>query len=941
MRPIKLKMCAFGPYKDLVCIDFDKLGSNGIFLITGDTGSGKTTIFDAISFALFGVSSGSRRENSTLRSDFANDEVKTLVELEFIHKGILCKVERSPKYTRKKVRGNGTTIVGGDATLTYLDKVITGDKNVSDECIEILGINANQFKQIVMIAQGEFMELLLSKPKDRAVIFRKIFDTEIFKDISDKLKDKYLNKRREYEDIMITLNNYKNSISWDKEITEDVPTSSLLDLLESYNTEIKNEKNSLEKEKSILDKEFELLVKEISEGNLINESINNLEIFKHKYTELIKEKDIYLEKEVTFNKNKEIKNKLIPKKEQLEKLENKINESCIEKDKKLRLLKEWKEKFNDISMRYNNISNLEVKKTDLIKTKDDYNLKLKIFDEIENLNKTLDFKNNIMELIKLNDKRLLLNKFEELNKSTQKLEQNEKRFISLSNEFKKMNEEYTNFYERFLSSQAGIIASTLKENCPCPVCGSLDHPNIAVVCEEVLSREELNKLKLEVDVTSDELEELSMLIGLLKKDIDILNKELCDYDYDYESLLNEVNDIESNINLIDVDLSNYNADILSKEIYFVNSLLEEKKSKVLDVDINQVINMITDLNTEIDNINNEIKNINEYYNKIAIEKEKLNVLVGTLDKEISGLDEEYKLLDKEYRDCYKELGYSSEDEYLFILLDDDELNKLEEVISKYNTSIFELKSKISSLEEFLVNKNKVDITNLSDKKNILEDKINKLDVTLKELHSKLFNNLKIFDNIKNVYKSSVNLENEVMVLKDLSDTANGSIVGKNKLEFEQFVQSSYFDMVVMSANKRFSYMTDERYLLARKEESVKISDKLGLELEVIDNYTGKRRDVKSLSGGESFKAALSLALGMSDAIQNYSGGIVVDAMFIDEGFGSLDDESLEQAMNAIMLLGQNDKIIGIISHVNELKARIDKKIVVKKSNTGSSVEIMV
>jgi len=939
MRPIKLKMCAFGPYKDLVCIDFDKLGSNGIFLITGDTGSGKTTIFDAISFALFGVSSGSRRENNTLRSDFAKDEVKTFVELEFLHKGILYKIERSPKYTRKKVRGNGTTIVGGDATLTYLDKVITGDKNVSDECIEILGINANQFKQIVMIAQGEFMELLLSKPKDRAVIFRKIFDTEIFKDISDKLKDKYLNKRREYEDIMITLNNYKNSISWDKEITEDAPTSSLLDLLESYNTEIKNEKNSLEKEKSILDKEFELLVKEISEGNLINESINNLEIFKHKYIELIKEKDIYLEKEVTFNKNKEIKNKLIPKKEQLAKLENKINESCIEKDKKLRLLKEWKEKFNDISMRYNNISNLEVKKTDLIKTKDDYNLKLKIFDEIENLNKTLDFKNNIMELIKLNDKRLLLNKFEELNKLTQKLEQNEKRFISLSNEFKKMNEEYTNFYERFLSSQAGIIASTLKENCPCPVCGSLDHPNIAVVCEEVLSREELNKLKLEVDVTSDELEELSMLIGLLKKDIDILNKELCDYDY--ESLLNEVNDIESNTNLIDVDLSNYNADILSKEIYFVNSLLEEKKSKVLDVDINQVINMFTDLNTEIDNINNEIKNINEYYNKIAIEREKLNVLVETLDKEISGLDEEYKLLDKEYRDCYKELGYSSEDEYLSILLDDDELNKLEENISKYNTSILELKSKISSLEEFLVNKNKVDVNNLSDKKNVLEDKISELDVVLKELHSKLFNNLKVFDSIKNVYKRSVNLENEVMVLKDLSDTANGSIVGKNKLEFEQFVQASYFDMVVMSANKRFSYMTDERYLLARKEEAVKISDKLGLELEVIDNYTGKRRDVKSLSGGESFKAALSLALGMSDTIQNYSGGIVVDAMFIDEGFGSLDDDSLEQAMNAIMMLGQNDKIIGIISHVNELKARIDKKIVVKKSNTGSSVEILI
>lgn len=939
MRPIKLKMCAFGPYKDLVCIDFDKLGSNGIFLITGDTGSGKTTIFDAISFALFGVSSGSRRENNTLRSDFANDEVKTLVELEFIHKGILYKVERSPKYTRKKVRGDGTTIVGGDATLTYLDKVITGDKNVSDECIEILGINANQFKQIVMIAQGEFMELLLSKPKDRAVIFRKIFDTEIFKNISDNLKEKYLNKLRKYKDEILTLNNYKNSISWDKEIEENISTSSLLELLESYNTDIKNEKNSLEKEKSLLEKDFELLVKEISEGNLINESLNNLEIFKQKYEELINERDTYIEKQNIFNKNKEIKNKLIPKKEQLDIFENKINEIIVEKENNLKLLEECDEKFNEISLKYNDISNLEVKKNDLIKTKDDYNLKLKIFDEIENLNKTLDFKNNIMELIKLNDKKVLLNKFEELNKSTDTLKEKEKQFILLSKEFKKMNDEYLDFYERFLNSQAGIIASTLKDNCPCPVCGSLEHPNIAVVSEEVLSREELNKLKLEVDVTSDELEELSMLIGLLKKDVDVIGKELCDYDY--ESLLNKVNDIENNINLIDVDLSNYNADILSKEIYFVNSLLEEKKSKVLDIDINQVISMINELNTEIDNINNEIKNVNEYYNKIAIEREKLNVLIDSLDKELNKLDVEYKEGYKEYKDCYKELGYSSEDEYLSILLDDDELNKIEKDISKYNASVLEFKSKISSLEDFLVNKNKVDVTNLSDKKNILEEKISKLDVTLKELYSKLFNNLKIFDSIKSVYKRSVNLENEVMVLKDLSDTSNGAIVGKNKLEFEQFVQASYFDMVVMSANKRFSYMTDERYLLARKEEAVKISDKLGLELEVIDNYTGKRRDVKSLSGGESFKAALSLALGMSDTIQNYSGGIVVDAMFIDEGFGSLDDESLEQAMNAIMMLGQNDKIIGIISHVNELKARIDKKIVVKKSNTGSCVEILI
>ena len=214
-------------------------------------------------------------------------------------------------------------------------------------------------------------------------------------------------------------------------------------------------------------------------------------------------------------------------------------------------------------------------------------------------------------------------------------------------------------------------------------------------------------------------------------------------------------------------------------------------------------------------------------------------------------------------------------------------------------------------------------------------------MSLKAVGGRLSNNKQLFDNLKDVSQKIIKLENEVMIYKDLSDTANGSITGKNKLEFEQYVQASYFDRVLVSANKRLKYMTDERYQLVRKEEASKISDKLGLELEVMDYYTGKRRDIKSLSGGESFKASLCLALGMSDTIQEYSGGVVVDAMFIDEGFGSLDDESLEQALNSILFLGAENKVIGIISHVNELKSRIDKKIVVNKSNNGSTINLVI
>ena len=282
MKPIKLVISAFGPYKDKVEIDFSKLGNDGIFLITGDTGSGKTTIFDALSFALFGEASGSRRENGSFRSDFALDDVKTFVELEFIHKDVLYMVERFPRYIRKKKRGEGLTSVGGDASLIYLDMVVTGEKNVTEKCVEILGMNANQFKQISMIAQGEFLELLLAKAKDRATIFRHIFDTGIYKNISDKLKNNYLAKKREYEDIAITINGYIQSIQLNSELSGDESIEYILNVLEK---EIDNDalkEKDLDNERNKLFKESSKIVEVISEGKIINDSIFNLNNLKEK-----------------------------------------------------------------------------------------------------------------------------------------------------------------------------------------------------------------------------------------------------------------------------------------------------------------------------------------------------------------------------------------------------------------------------------------------------------------------------------------------------------------------------------------------------------------------------------------------------------------------------------------------------------------------------------
>ena len=316
-------------------------------------------------------------------------------------------------------------------------------------------------------------------------------------------------------------------------------------------------------------------------------------------------------------------------------------------------------------------------------------------------------------------------------------------------------------------------------------------------------------------------------------------------------------------------------------------------------------------------------------------------VIKILEKEIDEFKKELEIKNKEYVDSYKKLGYGSEDDYLNIRLTDEKYAEYEDDVNCYDEKIKDLNSQLKALEEFIKDKKRIDISNLEcdrDNKNV---ELSEIELSLKNIHSKINNNKIVYDKLNSVYKNVQSLEKELAIYEDLSNTANGNIKGKNKLEFEQYVQASYFDNVLKSANVRFSYMTDSRYLLARKIESLKISDKLGLELEVIDNYTGKRREITSLSGGESFKASLALALGMSDVIQSYSGGIVVETMFIDEGFGSLDSESLESAMNAIMMLSNNDRLIGIISHVNELKDRIDKKIIVKKSGCGSSVSVSV
>lgn len=937
-------MSAFGPYKDRVEIDFSKFNDNDIFLITGDTGSGKTTIFDAMVFALFGEASGSRRDNSSFRSDFAEGDVNTYVEFEFIHKGILYRIERTPSYYRAKKRGNGVTKSVGDASLTYLDTVITGDKLVSEECVSILGMTSSQFKQIVMIAQGEFLDLLFAKTKDRAAIFRRIFDTSIYKNISDRLKGIYLEKKREYEDSFLTINSYIQGIIFDNVEIEDKSTDDILGLLSKEIEKDLEIENFFEKGKSELASKSAKIVKVISEGKIINNSILALKESEDKLSILIKEEKEINDLEIIVQKNDDIWDKVMPKYELLNGLDRELSNKEREfSDVEL----EREQVSNDFKVALLNYGKIDEKLNLVQKNRQKVEIidsKLELLKRQEVVEKELFKLLNQHKAFELNEKKNVINKFSEFKRGLSYIEKLRNKIIALRDDYVCADKMYMKHYDLFLSAQSGILASNLLEGEACPVCGSLEHPNKAKFTENVLSKEELDIEKENNEKKYQEIERLRIDLSLKEQLSKGMEKELSIYDEnsvkeDICKLEKELdsNLLDDNFKVDDINIHELENSIRRKEIE-----LEEIRNNFDDYD--DAVKLRDKLKKlEIDNerLEKEINTSKVEYENLLKDKTRLEALHGVLEKAVNDLQKKIVIADKEYVASYKELGYEEEEEYIAIRKDREELARIKNKISNYHNQVIELKSNINSLEKVIGERQEIKLDIYDDELKNVNEQMKEIELSLKNINNKISNNKKIYDKLSTVSKNTAKLEKEVMVYKDLADTANGTITGKNKLEFEQYVQAGYFDNVLVSANKRFKYMTDDRYKLVRKEEASKVSDKLGLELEVMDYYTGKRRDIKSLSGGEAFKASLSLALGMSDTIQEYSGGVVVDAMFIDEGFGSLDDESLESAMNAIMMLSQNNKLIGIISHVNELKSRIDKKIIINKGNSGSSISLVV
>ncbi len=920
MRPQKIIMSAFGPYAGRVEVNLEELGQNGLYLITGDTGAGKTTIFDAITFALYGEASGANREANMFRSKYASPETPTVVELWFSYAGKEYYIKRNPDYERAKSRGDGVTTEKANAEIHHPDgRVVTKIKEVNNAVVEIMGIDRSQFTQIAMIAQGDFLKLLLASTDERKKIFQKLFKTEKYYVLQEKLKAESGKLGREYEELSKSIVQYISGImvgNTTEEIALMVEKAKVgrgldhevLDVLEQL---IKND-NDLQVSNSVkldeVEKNIEEITKVLTEAETLKTTRDSLKKSQDKLA-VLNEKIEGLKESLLTEERKQSEIPTILK--EIADIEVQIKDYASLDDKQ-----------NSLGMLRGNIAT-EAKRleTQILE-------KESIEEDLKELEKELaSYKDAGAELVKLEaNKKELSDKLKELNELLGEF----KIFIDLKSELQRLQNIYIkasieakekrDIYEErnlaYLNEQAGILAEVLEIGKPCPVCGSTTHPSPAVKASNAPTKAELQKAKAVAEKADKALNMASQNAGNTnikveekKKTILLTAKKLLDKDLDKDldisakdEVLAEKECIAQQMYSIDAKLDVIQRNIdrkikLEKEIPFKKEKLEKVKNMIAELE-----KSLAEKNATVNALTGEIKTLSE---KLKYQSTKeANTAIDNLNHRKEAIESAYKHVKKAVDDCEND--------------------------RKVETA------NIENNEKLLKDAKDIDVEAERGRKTSLMLEKQSVAQEQKEIHSRIQTNTGIKNNISAKLSELGEVSEKWTWMKALSNTANGNLSGKEKIMLETYIQTSYFERIIHRANQKLLVMTNGQYELVRQKVADNIRGKSGLDLNVIDHYNGSERSVKTLSGGEAFKASLSLALGLSDEIQSSAGGIKLDTMFVDEGFGSLDEESLSQAMKALSSLADGNRLVGIISHVAGLKTKIEKQIIVTKEKAGGS-----
>ena len=884
MRPNKLIMSAFGTYAGRVELNLNELGQNGLYLITGDTGAGKTTIFDAITYALFGKASGENRETSMFRSKYADAETPTEVELYFTCKGKEYYIKRNPEYDRPKTKGDGFTTEKANAELKLPDgKIVTKVKEVDSAVVEILGVDRSQFTQIAMIAQGDFLKLLLAPTEERKKIFQKLFKTQNYYVLQEKLKSESGKLGNEYDAIKKSIEQYINGIMCDEDDVLSIQVKkaknnelSVLEIVLLTEELIKQDEateGELDAKVKQFDKELEEITKLLTKAQTLKSAKTSLETAQTELAEAQNKKTELAEK---------LKNAQVHKADIADAV-NKI--AAIDAE------------FASYDELDNNKKQLAELCASIKEDETSYGAKCT---ELEGLNKNIkDLETEAKTLEpagvekakvegQIKDVTSKKAAFEGLEKEIKELKVLEKQLADAQNTYieksgasRDKKAIYDALNKAYLDEQAGILAEGLAQGQPCPVCGAVDHPQLAKKSLYAPSKHELETAKNNAEEAQKEESRASQRAGELngivtekKAATDKLSKELAG-DGDFETELFKI----------------------TAHLRELQEKLEAVKEAIVKFEENIAKNKaVSDtLNKRAEELGKKLMFENK--SSAMAEKTKLEILKNTLEAAIEKEKENFENNEK---------------------------------------NIAAIKSRVEENQKLLATSEDIDVFELQCKQADLKGEKEAVLTQQKAVHSRRVANVLSLENIRQKSDEINVVEEKWKWVKSLSNTANGNISGKEKIMLETYIQMTYFDRIINRANARLLVMSDGQYELVRRKEAENNRSQSGLELDVKDHYNGTQRSVKTLSGGESFKASLSLALGLSDEIQSSAGGIRLDTMFVDEGFGSLDEESLSHAIKALTSLAEGNRLVGIISHVNELKERIEKQIVVKKEKTGGS-----
>lgn len=918
MRPLKLTMSAFGPYAGRMELDFETLGTGGLYLITGDTGAGKTTIFDAISFALFGEASGGNREPGMLRSKYADPATPTEVTLVFRYAGKEYSITRNPEYMRPKSKGkdkgDALTKQTAGASLTYPDgHLVTKPREVNAAIRDILGLDREQFAQVSMIAQGDFLKLLLADTKERQKIFRNIFHTNLYVELQDQLSKQSNKVKYQWEDAQNSIRQYVEGIlcGEDSEFTDQIqqakegalPIAEVLSALESLLASDAATRDALEAHLQNTEKELETVVGLLTKAESYQKRKQDLTLAEAQQAsakQLLAQKQEALEAEQS---RKPLRDQLsveitaielsLPEYDHLTELETALihaeklqknaeaDTNCAAESKAA-----LSTEINTLKEERKSLENVGAEKEKLIRQRQEQNQKR---DSLQKLIADISKYHTQLENWKI----------------AQNL------YLAAREKSTRLMQEYDAKNKAFLDEQAGIIASRLENGQPCPVCGSVHHPSPAVIANTAPTEDEVKKARKAYETAVKDTEKASNAAAKEKGTVSALE----------EAILKQTDTL---LQLQEIDLAE---SVARDTASALEDSIDELDSRIQQISKGQNRKALLD-----DLIPRKEKSLSAADEKLTAAKEQLASSAASIQSLTDQLFILRKKLPFESKTAAMVQRNSLDAKHKVLL---SALEAAEKAHAGCKEKLAAIIASIQELKKQLAESTEIDLQTQLEKKNILNDRKSAILKEQKAIHTRITSNTSCLKNIQNKSAELSALEEKQKWLRALSDTANGTIRGKEKIMLETYIQTTYFDRIVARANVRLMKMTGGQYDLKRRKAADTMRGQTGLELDVIDHYNGTERSVKTLSGGESFKASLALALGLSDEVQ-MSTGIQLDTLFVDEGFGSLDPESLNQAYNTLAGLTEGNRLVGIISHVAELKERIDKQIVVTKEKSGGS-----